>query len=214
MTNPCSPANPGAYPSDCEITEGYRTLARERMQRADNGRDSLLVRDKAKEIQILLLDVDGVMTDGTLHYSGGEDEGKSFNTQDGFGLRLLQEAGIEAGLITARRSEVVTRRASELKLRYTFQGSSNKLATLNEILKTSGLRPYQIAYMGDDWLDLCLLSRVGLALAPANAVAAVRETAHYVTSRPGGAGAVREVCEVILEAKGLLAGLLQQYMSR
>lgn len=214
MTNPCSPANPGAYPSDCEITEGYRTLARERTQRADSSRDNLLVRDKAKEIQILLLDVDGVMTDGTIHYSGGEVEGKSFHTQDGFGLRLLQEAGIEAGLITARCSEAVTRRASELKLRYTFQGSSNKLATLNEILKTSGFRPYQIAYMGDDWLDLCLLSRVGLALAPANAVAAVRETAHYVTSRPGGAGAVREACEVILEAKGLLAGLLQRYLSR
>ncbi|KGO33559.1 MAG: HAD hydrolase family protein [Desulfoprunum sp.] len=214
MTNPCSPANPGAYPSDCEITEGYRTRARERTQHSDSSCESLVVREKAKEIQILLLDVDGVMTDGTIHYSGDKDEGKSFNTQDGFGLRLLQEAGLDAGLITARRSGAVARRADELKLRYTYQGSSNKLATLNEILKTSGFKPYQIAYMGDDWLDLCLLSRVGLALAPANAVAAVKETAHYVTSRPGGAGAVREACEVILEAKGLLAGLLQRYMSR
>jgi 3-deoxy-D-manno-octulosonate 8-phosphate phosphatase (KDO 8-P phosphatase) len=214
MTDPCSPANPDAYPSDCEITEGYRTRARERTQRPDSSHADLLVREKAKEIRILLLDVDGVMTDGTIHYAGGEDEGKGFHTQDGFGLRLLQEAGIDAGLITARRSEAVARRAGELKLRYTFQGSSNKLTTLNEILKTSGFRPYQIAYMGDDWLDLCLLARVGLAIAPANAVAAVKEIAHYVTARPGGAGAVREACEVILEAKGLLAGLLQRYMSR
>jgi 3-deoxy-D-manno-octulosonate 8-phosphate phosphatase (KDO 8-P phosphatase) len=214
MSDSCLPGQPGAYPSDCDVREAYRTMARERQQTSGLAREHQVVLEKAKDIKILLLDVDGVMTDGTLLYSSSGEESKSFNTQDGFGLRLLQEAGIEAGLITARSSEAVGRRARELRLSYVYQGAGNKLEAFQEILRVSACRPFEIAYMGDDWLDLGLLSRVGLALAPANAVQAVREAVHYVTCLPGGGGAVREVCDLLLAGKGLTTELLQRYMSR
>jgi 3-deoxy-D-manno-octulosonate 8-phosphate phosphatase (KDO 8-P phosphatase) len=189
-------------------------MARERMQGSGLERERRVVLDKAKDIKILLLDVDGVLTDGTLLYSNSGEECKSFNTQDGFGLRLLREAGIETGLISARSSEAVGRRARELRITFVYQDAGNKLEAFQEILRVSGCRPFEIAYMGDDWLDLVLLSRVGLAFAPANAVQAVREAAHYVTYRPGGCGAVREVCDLLIEGKGLATELLQRYMSR
>lgn len=212
MTSHCSSTPPG-YPSDCEVMEGYRTMARERESRQiDQNRQRVLAR--AKEIRLLLLDVDGVLTDGTLHYSGSTEESKSFHTQDGFGIRLLQEAGIDTGVITARKSEVVARRAGELKMRYIYQGTRNKNEALKEILQVSGYRPFQVAYMGDDWLDLVLLQQVGLAIAPANGVREVKEIAHFVTERTGGAGGVRDACDLILEAKNLTAELLQKYLSR
>ena len=212
MTSHCSSTPPG-YPSDCEVMEGYRTMARERETRPiDQNRQRVFAR--AKEIRLLLLDVDGVLTNGTLHYSGSTEESKSFHTQDGFGIRLLQEAGIDTGVITARKSEVVARRAGELKMRYIYQGTRNKNEALKEILQVSGYRPFQVAYMGDDWLDLVLLQQVGLAIAPANGVREVKEIAHFVTERAGGAGAVRDACDLILEAKNLVAELLQKYLSR
>ncbi len=213
MTDACSPGAPGAHPSDCEIMEGYRSLARARQQ-PGIAHDTPILLEKAKDIRILLLDVDGVLTDGSIHCADDGTEGKRFNTQDGFGLRLLQEAGIDSGLISARSSEAVFRRATELNIRFVFQGVSSKLSTFQNILKETGFKPYQAAYMGDDWLDLPLLTRAGLALAPANAVVQVREAAHYVTSRRGGDGAVREACELILEGRGLFAELLQRYRSR
>jgi len=166
---------------------------------------------RAREVRLLLLDVDGVLTDGTITYTHDGGESKGFNTQDGFGLRILQDAGVEVGLITARTSEAVRRRAEDLKLRYVFQGSGRKNEVFDKILLESGLRPHQAAYMGDDWLDLPLLGRVGLAAAPANAVAEVQQRVHYVTEARGGRGAVRELCELILEARGELAALLGQY---
>ena len=212
MTNHCSSTPPG-YPSDCEVMEGYRTMAREREARPiDQNRQRVFAR--AKEIRLLLLDVDGVLTNGALHYSGSNEESKSFHTQDGFGIRLLQEAGIDTGVITARKSEVVARRAGELKMRYIYQGTRNKNEALKEILQVSGYRPFQVAYMGDDWLDLVLLQQVGLAIAPANAVREVKEIAHFVTEREGGAGAVRDACDLILEAKNLVAEMLQKYLNR
>ena len=212
MTNHCSSTPPG-YPSDCEVMEGYRTMAREREARPiDQNRQRVFAR--AKEIRLLLLDVDGVLTNGALHYSGSAEESKSFHTQDGFGIRLLQEAGIDTGVITARKSEVVARRAGELKMRYIYQGTRNKNEALKEILQVSGYRPFQVAYMGDDWLDLVLLQQVGLAIAPANAVREVKEIAHFVTEREGGAGAVRDACDLILEAKNLVTEMLQKYLNR
>lgn len=201
----------GNYPSDCELTQGLLEKARERNRpivRSDAWKDSL---PRAKEVKILLLDVDGVLTDGTIIYTQGGGESKGFNTQDGFGLRILQEAGVEVGLITARTSEAVNRRAADLKLKYVYQGAGSKLEIYEDILRQTGLRPLQTAYMGDDWLDLPLLARVGLALAPANGVAEVQQQVHYVTSRRGGRGAVREACDLILEAKDQLASLLRKY---
>ncbi len=214
MTDPCTPSAPGDYPSDCEITEGYRTMARERSRTQEQNLQRKTALAKAASIRLLLLDVDGVLTDGSFLLADDGNECKAFNTQDGFGLRLLGEAGIDCGVITARSSGAVARRARDLKMRYVFQGASNKLTAFKEILDQSGLKPFEIAYMGDDWLDLALLSRVGFAAAPANAVAEVRHAAHYVSTRPGGHGAVREVCDVLLEAKGVKQQLLQTYMSR
>lgn len=209
MADQCSSSANG-YPSDCEVMEGYRTMAREREARQnDPHRRRALA--KAKEIRLLLLDVDGVLTNGNLLYTGSSEESKFFNTQDGFGIRLLREAGIDTGIITARKSEVVGRRAGELKMRYIYQGMGNKHEAFKEILTASGLKPFEVAYMGDDWLDLVLLQQVGLAIAPANGVREVKEAVHFITERPGGSGAVRDACDLILEAKNMTAELLQKY---
>lgn len=193
--------------------EGYRTIAREKASQEINPQRKKALA-KAKDIRLLLLDVDGVLTNGSLLYTGSSEESKAFNTQDGFGLRLLQEAGIDIGVITARKSEVVARRANELKIRFIYQGTPNKIEALKDILKVSGLRPFEIAYMGDDWLDLVILQQVGLAIAPANGVCEVQEIAHFVTKRMGGEGAVRDACDLILEAQNLTEQLLQKYRNR
>jgi 3-deoxy-D-manno-octulosonate 8-phosphate phosphatase (KDO 8-P phosphatase) len=169
---------------------------------------------KAKDIKLLLLDVDGVLTDGSLIYSQEGKESKAFNTQDGFGLRMLQDAGVDVGIITARSSEALERRSRDLKIAHLYQGAANKLVAYKEITKTTGLKPFQIAYMGDDWLDMVLLKRVGLAVAPANAVREVQEMVHYTTEQSGGHGAVRELCDLILEGMGKHQEILRQYMNR
>ncbi len=200
------------YPSDCELTQALLERARKRSEprmRSDAWKAAL---PRAKEVKLLLLDVDGVLTDGTITYTHDGGESKGFNTQDGLGLRILQDAGVDVGLITARTSEAVTRRAQDLRMKYVFQGTGNKHDVYEQILSESGLRPMQTAYMGDDWLDLQLLGRVGFAAAPANAVAEVRRGVHYVTSRSGGRGAVREVCELILEARGELAAIIKKFV--
>ena len=214
MADPCTPSPTGTYPSDCEITEGYRTMARNRIPAAEQDKKRLAALARAAPIRLLLLDVDGVLTDGSILYSQEGKESKFFNTQDGFGLRLLLEAGMETGVITARTSEAVTRRTEDLKMRYVYQGVPDKLSAYKEITRQSGLKPFEIAYMGDDWLDLVLLTRVGFAAVPANGVAEVQDVAHYVSGRAGGHGAVREVCDLLLEAKGIMQQVLQGYMSR
>ena len=210
----CPPTKPSQYPSDCEILEGFRTIASSQPSRPVRGAAWQAAFSKARPIKILLLDVDGVLTDGSLIYSHEGQESKAFNTQDGFGLRLLQEAGVELGVITARSSEAVARRCANLKMLYVYQGTVNKVEAYKEILKQSGCKPFETAYMGDDWLDLALLTRVGFAAAPANGVREVQEAAHYTTEHTGGHGAVREICDLILEAKGRYQELLQSYMSR
>jgi 3-deoxy-D-manno-octulosonate 8-phosphate phosphatase (KDO 8-P phosphatase) len=213
-SNSCSPSQPGNYPSDCEVREGYRKIAREKAMQNNRSESWLATLPKAKDIKLLLLDVDGVLTDGNLIYSHEGKESKSFNTQDGFGLRMLQDSGVKVGIITARSSQALERRGQDLKISYLYQGSSNKLDAYKEIINKSGLKPYQIAYMGDDWLDLVLLKRVGLAVAPANAVIEVREMVHYTTEQSGGGGAVRELCDLILEAMGKHKELYQHYMNK
>ncbi len=210
----CTPSKAGDYPSDCEVREGYRQLVREKAGQETRSKSWQQALPKAKAIKLLLLDVDGVLTDGNLIYSHEGKESKSFNTQDGFGLRMLQDSGVEVGIITARSSEALTRRGQDLKISHLYQGSSNKLEAYKEICKKTGLKPFEIAYMGDDWLDMVLLKRVGLSIAPANAVIEIQEMVHYVTTLSGGHGAVREICDLILTATGEHKKLLQQYMSR
>lgn len=210
MSDNC-PTGPGSYPSDCQLTEGLRKMADNRLV---NEEIDPRIRARAEKLDLLLLDVDGVLTDGTLIFSPDGGEGKGFSTQDGFGISLLREAGVDVGVITARSSKAVSERCQGLHMRYICQGERDKLTAYKQIVEDSGLKPFQIAYMGDDWLDLVLLKRVGLAVAPANSMAEVQQHVHYVTRRSGGAGAVREVCDLILRAKGLFDQLLQSYLSR
>lgn len=196
-----------SYPSDCEVTEGLKKMAHQKSNQQIDKR----IAARAAQVKLLLLDVDGVLTNGTLIFSSEGEESKGFNTQDGFGIRLLQDAGVETGVITARKSTAVTKRCENLQIRYIYQGDNNKLAAYNDIMSKSGLKPVEICYMGDDWLDLVLLNRVGFAVAPANAVTEVKEAAHYITCRCGGEGAVRELCDLVLKAKGLHSQLLQSY---
>ena len=200
----------GSYPTDCELTEALRARAMNRklVERSEAWRQALKT---ASQVQLLLLDVDGVLTDGSITYLSGGVEAKSFNTQDGLGMKLLQDGGVAVGLITARTSEAVERRAHDLKLTHVYQGVRDKLTVLEQISKETGLRPLQMAYMGDDWIDLPLINRVGFAAAPANAVPEVRQRVHYTAERHGGQGAVREVCDLILEAKGQLAQMLARF---
>lgn len=196
---------------ECGLTQALRERAAEREKAAVRSETWNTALSRAGRIELLLLDVDGVLTDGTVFYTHEGGETKGFNTQDGFGLRLLQEAGVTVGLITARNSEAVNRRAKDLKLKHVYTGCADKGMIYTEILVKTGLRPEQTAYMGDDWLDLPVITKVGCAFAPANAVPEVRQRADYVTERRGGQGAVREACELILEAKGLLAAILARY---
>ncbi|MCI5165223.1 MAG: 3-deoxy-D-manno-octulosonate 8-phosphate phosphatase [Candidatus Electrothrix sp. GM3_4] len=198
--------------SDCGLTQFLRERAMKREQpilRSNAWRAAMI---GAKKVEVLLLDVDGVLTDGTLFYSETSEETKGFNTLDGFGLRLLREAGIAVGLITARSSEAVSRRAKELKLEHVYTNCRNKREAYAAILEQHEWQPEQTAYMGDDWLDLPVLMQVGCSFAPANAAAEVRRQVDYVTERSGGHGAVREACELILEAKDLLSQLLNTYI--
>ncbi len=162
---------------------------------------------KAGQIEYLLLDVDGVLTDGTLYFDAEGGEIKRFSIYDGQGIRLLQDAGIGVGILSGRRSHAVSRRAKELRIRDLFQGISEKVIVYEKILKKRKLREEAVAYMGDDLADLPVLARVGCSISVPNAVEAVRSAVDWVTIRRGGEGAVREVADTILSAKRALGHL-------
>ena len=166
------------------------------------GIDPLLL-ERAARVRLLALDVDGILTDGRLYYDSAGNEMKAFSTRDGLGLRVLAQVGIELAIITARRSGIVERRAAELGVARVYQGSIRKLDAFLELLESTGLDAAQVCYAGDDWLDLPILERAGLAVTAADGDPLVRDCVHWVTSRPGGHGAVREICDLILAAQGL-----------
>lgn len=205
----CTPGT--GYPSDCELTEALRTRARERNRPVERSEAWKAALPRAKQIELLLLDVDGVLTDGTLIYLAGGGEAKCFSTQDGLGLRVLQDSGVAVGVITARDSEMVARRCKEMRFAHVYQGQFDKQKAFDEILKQTGLRPLQTAYMGDDWIDLPLLNKVGLALAPSNSAVEIKQRVHYITDRCGGHGAVREACDLILEARGMYGEMFARF---
>jgi len=157
---------------------------------------------RAAAVQLVVLDVDGVLTDGALIYGSGGEELKIFNAHDGTGLVLLLQAGVEVIWITGRESAAVALRGKEIGVKAVFQGVRDKLSLFLSLLEDRGLAKEQAACMGDDILDISLLSHAGLAVAPADAQPAVQRIAHYVTERPGGRGAVRELCDLILVARG------------
>ncbi len=157
-------------------------------------------RKKLREIRAIFLDVDGVLTDGSIVYTSDGVESKAFHVQDGLGIRLAMEKGLRVGLITGRKSEVVERRAQELGITDLYQGSLDKASVLDEIEAVYDLKDEQVAYMGDDILDLPVLRRVGFSAAPANAHPAVLQAVDLVTGNTGGNGAVREMIDYILAA--------------
>ena len=158
--------------------------------------------ERLTAIQLLLLDVDGVMTDGGIIYDGNGLETKIFNVKDGHGIKMLQRAGIEVGIITGRSSAVVDVRAQELGIELVYQGALRKLESYEDVKLKTGLADSQIAYMGDDVIDVPVMRRVGFAAAPQDALVEAKRAAHYITSCNGGRGAVREVCDLILKGRG------------
>ena len=167
---------------------------------------------KASNIRLLLLDVDGVLTDGRLYYDEHGNEQKAFNIQDGLGIKLLQRNGIEVGIITGRSSKLLARRANELGIELVVQGREDKLTALNEVLETRDYRMEQIAFLGDDLPDLPVIRKVGLGATPANGNHFVARHADWQSSAAGGSGAVRELAELILEAQGNLESTLMEYL--
>ncbi len=169
----------------------------------------------AHRVQLLLMDVDGTLTDGKINFApdaqGRMTETKAFDAQDGMALRWLAWHKIKTGVISGRDSAATVERARQVEMTYVFQGHVEKIPILEQIIKDSGLHPTQIAYVGDDLTDVVIMRRVGLAIATANARPEVKGIAHCVTSLPGGSGAVREVAELILRAKGLWQGILEKY---
>jgi 3-deoxy-D-manno-octulosonate 8-phosphate phosphatase (KDO 8-P phosphatase) len=169
----------------------------------------------ASKIKLLLMDVDGVMTDGRLYNVPGPDgkmaETKGFDSQDGIALQWLSWKGIKTGLISGRVSPATVERANQTKFTYVYQGHIEKIPILEEILRDAKVEPGEVAYIGDDLTDVVVMRRVGLPVATANARPEVKKRACYVTARPGGQGAVREVIELILKAQGLWEEILKKY---
>ncbi len=166
---------------------------------------------KLAKIKLLLLDVDGVMTDGRIIYDNQGNELKAFDVKDGHGLKMLQRAGINIGIITGRKSELVAKRAAELGIEILYQKALNKLDPYREILAEQGLTDEQVAYVGDDVVDLPILRRVGFSATVADAVPEVLPLVDYVASRPGGRGAVREICDLLIKASGQWERLTERY---
>jgi 3-deoxy-D-manno-octulosonate 8-phosphate phosphatase (KDO 8-P phosphatase) len=176
------------------------------------------VRARASKIKLLLMDVDGVMTNGKLYHFPDEEgnmiETKGFDSQDGIALQWMQWKGLRTGVISGRESLGTTERARQLQMNYVYQGHIEKIPILEKIIADAEVEPEEVAYMGDDFTNLVVMRRVGFAVAVANARPEVKREAHYVTEATGGNGAVREVVDLILEAWGFWSEILEKYEVR
>jgi len=174
------------------------------------------LRARARKIKLLLMDVDGVLTDGRIYYvprpQGGLTETKTFHSRDGLGLRIAHAAGLKTGIISGRGSPVVEHRAKELGIHFLQQGALAKLAPYQKILRAAGLRDEEVCFVGDDIVDLPILKRVGLAVGVGDGHPLLRRHVHYWTKNPGGRGAVRETIELILQAQGKWKRVLRSYL--
>jgi 3-deoxy-D-manno-octulosonate 8-phosphate phosphatase (KDO 8-P phosphatase) len=168
--------------------------------------------EKARAIRLLVLDVDGVLTDGRLWYGNDGAELKAFDIQDGLGIKLLMRGGVDVAIITGRTSALVARRGAELGIRRVVQGREDKLVALNELCAELGIGLAEIAYMGDDLPDLSAIRAVGLGITVANGHEAVVPHAALQTRRNGGNGAVREICDLLLRAQGKFDGIVERYL--
>ena len=171
------------------------------------------LKDRASNIRMLVLDVDGVLTDGKLYFDHAGNELKAFNTRDGLGMKALQRSGIEVAVITGRKSEAVAHRMAQLDIKHVYQGREDKLNAFLHLLDITGLDAHQVCYAGDDWIDLPVLLRVGLAVSVADAEDRVKEHAHWITKRNGGDGSVREICNLILAAQNKDQTILDEILA-
>lgn len=174
-----------------------------------------MINNMARSIKLVILDVDGVLTDGSLFYDNHGQEYKAFNAKDGHGIRLLQQGGVDVAFLTGRKSELLMHRAEDLQIptKFIYQGYRDKRPAFKALLADTGLSVEQIAFIGDDVVDLPVMSQVGLAIAVHDAHAFVRQHAHWVTENKGGRGAVREAAEMILDAQGKLESMLNSYLT-
>mgnify|MGYP000016160833 CR=1 FL=1 len=164
-----------------------------------------------ESLKLLLLDVDGVLTDGRLYYTENGEEIKVFDVRDGLGIKLLQKAGIEVGVISGRSSKALIRRLEELGISEVHIGRNDKLRVLEEVLQRKGLKPKEVGFVGDDYLDIPVLKVVGFPATVRNAPELVKKHALYVSKKKGGEGAVREIAELILRTKGELKKILEDF---
>lgn len=171
------------------------------------------VSSRAAGLRLLVLDVDGVLTDGGLFYGADGESLKRFNVLDGHGIKLLQQAGVAVAIISARKSPIVERRAADLGIAHLFQGVHDKLSAFNTLLAHTGLTAADCGFIGDDVIDLPVLLRVGFAASVPQGHPEVRARAHYVTQASGGHGAVRELCDFILRAQGKYEAALAPYLA-
>jgi 3-deoxy-D-manno-octulosonate 8-phosphate phosphatase (KDO 8-P phosphatase) len=178
------------------------------------GNDSVTIEERAARVKLLLMDCDGVLTDGRITLLENGDEEKSFHTRDGHGLVLLHRAGLQSGIISGRTSTLVERSARDLGIAYVRQGTWDKIKDFDEVLAAAGVEEQDAAYVGDDVTDIPLMHRCGFAVAVSDATAETRAAAHYTTTLPGGFGAIREVCELILKAQGRWPELMQRYIKQ
>jgi len=168
--------------------------------------------EKAARIRLLIFDVDGVLTDGSLFVGDDGQEYKAFNSRDGHGIKMLQRYGVEIAIITGRTSQVVEHRMANLGITHIYQGKLDKLPAYEELREKLGISAEETAYVGDDVVDLPVMRRVGLAIAVQDAHPLVRQHSHWQTPNTGGRGAARDVCEMLMEAKGVLQDELERYL--
>jgi 3-deoxy-D-manno-octulosonate 8-phosphate phosphatase (KDO 8-P phosphatase) len=167
--------------------------------------------ERAAAVRLMILDVDGVLTDGRLYYGPSGEAMKAFDVRDGHGIKLLREGGVQVALLTARSSQIVATRARELGIERVEQGASDKVAGLERLLAATAVSANACGYIGDDWPDLAVMARVGFAATVADAALEVRAAAHWVAECPGGRGAVRELAQFVLRAQGRFEPLLARH---
>jgi 3-deoxy-D-manno-octulosonate 8-phosphate phosphatase (KDO 8-P phosphatase) len=171
------------------------------------------ISDLARDIRLLIMDVDGVLTDGKIYITASGEELKAFNTLDGHGLKMLQSTGVKLAIITGREASCVEHRARGLGIDYYYAGIQDKLGAFRQLLQSAGFEAEQCAYIGDDVVDLPVMRRVALSISVPEAPSVVRQHAHYVTGASAGQGAVREAAELIMHAQGTLDALIAGYLS-
>ena len=169
--------------------------------------------ERAARVKVMIFDVDGVLTDGSLTYGPDGEATKTFFVLDGLGIQLLRKTGVQTAIISARRSPIVVRRAADLGIDHVYQGQHDKRLAFAELLAATGAAPDECGYIGDDVIDLPLFARVGFAVTVPSGHPEVQHRAHYVTKAPGGRGAVREVCDMVMRAQGTYEQALAPYFA-